>query len=204
MKKITQVLFLLVGLIGVTFISTAQAVQPYNHISYGDVNAYFQTAYCSSYLLNWKTGTLHAAPVDGKYGDIWFFGEYCVNDAHYMAMQAWFDWEDHELASELYQYQKDGYAAFDFYLDGNYLGPSTMTALKRVFIDHPSFRDPGEEPSLWGHYGWWFNTGHVFKPGEIPVGTHVLRLVLWAIDPFGEPEVIIDWTANFYVLECWH
>ena len=204
MKKITKVLFLLVGLLGVTFISTAQAVQPYQHVTYGDVNAAFQNWAGSSLILDWKTGNLHAAPVEGKYGHIWFYGDYCVDDAHLMSMQTWFDSEDHAEAQELYQYQKDGYAAIDFYLDGNYLGPSKMTALKRLFLDHPSFRDPGEEATLWGKYGWWFNTGHLFKPGEIPVGTHVLRLVIWAIDPDGNPDVFIDWEAGFNIHECWH
>ena len=187
MKKITKVLFLLVGLLGVTFISTAQAVQPYQHVTYGDVNAAFQNWAGSSLILDWKTGNLHAAPVEGKYGHIWFYGDYCVDDAHLMSMQTWFDSEDHAEAQELYQYQKDG-----------------MTALKRLFLDHPSFRDPGEEATLWGKYGWWFNTGHLFKPGEIPVGTHVLRLVIWAIDPDGNPDVFIDWEAGFNIHECWH
>ncbi|NHJ31313.1 MAG: hypothetical protein FK732_00480 [Asgard group archaeon] len=204
MRKITRVVFILVGLIGITFISTAQAVQPYKHITYGDVTAQFQTCFVSAYLLNWKTGTLQAAPVEGKQGEIWFFGDYCVNDAHFLCMQAFFDVEDHETALEMWQYQKDGYAAIDFYIDGNYLGPSTLTALKRVFFDHPSFRDPGEEPTLWGKYGWWFNTGHVFKPDEIPVGLHTLRLVIWATDPFGNIMVIIDWTAGFNIHECGH
>ncbi len=56
MKKITKVLFLLVGLLGVTFISTAQAVQPIKFITYGDVNAAFQTIYGSSIVIEYGSG----------------------------------------------------------------------------------------------------------------------------------------------------
>jgi hypothetical protein len=194
------------GLIGVSFIASAQAVQPYKHVTYGDVLAAFENSLGSSYLVMWHAENFHAAPAEGKTAAIspWWGGEYCVDDAHYIAVGAFMNEEDHELAHWLWQWQKDGNADFDFYLDGEYM-PNKLTALKRLFFDHPAFRDPGEDFYLWGHYGWWFNTGILFKPGEIPVGIHSIRTVMWGKHPdTGEIHIHFDWTAYFEILECWH
>ena len=43
LKKFTKVIFIIIGLIGITSIAAVQAEQPYKHLTYGDITAAFET-----------------------------------------------------------------------------------------------------------------------------------------------------------------
>ena len=190
MKKITQVLFLLVGLIGVTFISTAQAVQPFNFITYGDVNAAFQTIYGSSIVIEYDAGVYHAAPVEGNIAHISpFFPTYhYVEDAHFTSVAWFFNTETHEEALEFYKMEKDGFVKTHYYIDGVELLQTKITALKRALWVFP--------PEA--KYGWWYATGVLFQPGEILAGSHQLDVTIEVEIAPGVWDTAWELTTPFY------
>jgi hypothetical protein len=193
MKKITQILFLVIGLLGITFISTAQAVQPFKFITYGDVNAAFQTYFGASIVVEYGAENYHAAVVEGNLGHIspWYPTYHYVEDAHYVSVGYYFNTEDHELALELYKGEKEGLVKTHFLIDDIELTDLKTTALKRALWEFP--------PEA--KYGWWYSTGVLFRLGEILAGEHIFHLIVESVNPDGIWEVVFEGVSPVYMFD---
>jgi len=181
---------------GVTAISVAQAAQPYKHVTYGDVNAAFQTFATGGFIVK-SLDNIVAAPAEGRQGFIqpyWGYTEQCVEDAHCICFYWIFgsEGEDHELALEFYKMEVvDELIITTFYINNEPFKP-TYTALKPLL----EIKD--------AQFGWWYGLGLLYKPGEIPVGLHMLNAtvdIFWP--PFGWIQ-IFHFVTFINMLECWH
>ena len=194
LKKIIRVISIILCLIGVTSISVNQAVQPYKHLTYGDVVSAFE-AFATGGFIVYSLDNIVAAPAEGREGFIqpwWPHTTLCVEDAHCICFYWIFNVEDHEMASEFYKMEVvDKLVITTFYIN-NIPYTIEFTALK----PHLGIKD--------AQYGWWYGLGLLFKPEELSVGFYTLNTTIDIyVPPIGWIQFFHFYTT-FEVVECWH